>query len=436
MRVKKCKRCGNDFEPVRGNAKENFCELCKALNMLDDPNLTHEEWHKKIMQFASLVLVALSVALTNVPMAPTVWISGTNVVGKSTGSKKYPLDGSTADRFDTLHRGFPPSSTINYFSNHVYQTTGSASYNDASGWWVKPGWKVRGHGATVRQVWFPSEPVTHGLFEMRMDDEGAEISDLTIDENWTGNPLGKSFSVSLWGSNCKIVNVRAVHGYGNRSSLMESFSLSISTYPGRTATNGLIDGCMVEGYRGNYGCAIALTTSGKVRNCIVMDFNGTSPIGLWSNVLYENNTFLNCFNGYYADTGTVTNFVIRNCHVLNGRGYAVHINPILGELPLVMGMLIEGCAFETSGIGVAMSGSLGPGTQYDFTIKKNTFTGKGLPIVSAYVQGLTVTDNLVMGGAARSVLNWPEYPSHDVTAARNYRLPAPEGLEESETGKE
>jgi hypothetical protein len=121
--------------------------------------------------------------IPDAPMAKTVWISPV-AYGQQKGTRANPFDGSTAEKFDALMRSFPPFTTINLLEG-TFQTTGSASYNETNGWWMKSGWKVRGHGATVRQVFFP--PVSgakHGTFEMSMYDiGGCEIADLTIDEN-------------------------------------------------------------------------------------------------------------------------------------------------------------------------------------------------------------------------------------------------------------
>lgn len=391
------------------------------------------------MRLLLILLLPFLVAATNAPMSRPVWVVATNVIGRANGTQKYPFDGSTPARFDSLHRGFPPYTTINLFSNQVYLTTGSASYNDANGWWVRPGWKVRGHGATVKQIFFPDAPVTHGVYEMRMEESGPlEISDLVIDENWKGNPEGKSFAISVWGSNCKISQVTARHGYGNRETLAESFSISVSSYPGQISTNGLIDRCVVEDYLGNYGIAIALMPGvrGKVSNCAVTNFVGTAPFGLSAGVVYENNVSVGCFGGYYTDTGSMTNVIIRDCRMLASHGFGIHINPVFNDpymgAALAMNLVIEGCEIETDGIGIAFSGPLGPGYQYNFTVQGTTFTGVGSPIVAAHVQGLTVTDNLVKDGAAISLLNWPEYPSFNIVSKRNYRLPASDGLEDQQ----
>ena len=117
--------------------------------------------------------------------------------------------------------------------------------------------------------------------------------------------------------------------------------------------------------------------------------------------------------------------------MIGGTGYEIHFNPCLGDA-MVRTIVIERNQIEVArgGIGVAMSGPLGPGYQYDFTIRRNTFTGVGNPIVAAYVGGLIVEDNEAEAGTV-SYLNWPEYPSFGIVSKRNRLLGTPIGLEDS-----
>ncbi len=271
-------------------------------------------------------LLAALLIVTNAPMAPTVWIASTNCMASQRGTQRYPFDGSTAEKFDALMRGFPEHSTINLLEG-TFETTGSASYNAVFGWWTKTGWKVKGRGVertTVRQITYPFSAVNskHGTFEMLHTSGGGLVSDLTIDENWPslGVPSNTcTFAVSLRGDNCTIRNVRAINGHGDVSSLLESFSINIvSRYKEgigwENNTNGLIESCFVSNYAGNYGIAISIMPGvrGKVKNCVVSNFIGTAPFGMVSDVVYEGNLSVNCFNGYYTDTGTATNIIIRN----------------------------------------------------------------------------------------------------------------------------
>lgn len=389
----------------------------------------------------------LTLGAVDAPMARTVWIAASNY-GSQKGTRLNPLDGSTAEKFDALMRAFPPHTTVNLLSG-VFLTTGSASYNEGQGWWVKTGWKVRGRGpdkTIVRQVNYPlfAWGSRHGTFEMTMyDTGGVEIADLTVDENWPAfeSPSNTcTFAVALRGDNCTIRNVRALRGHGDVDSLLESFSITIAPrYNGgwEINTNGLIEGCVVDGYTGNYGVAIALmpTVKGRVRNCSVSNFVGTAPFGMSSSVVYENNLSVGCFGGYYTDTGTVTNVIVRNCRMLNGTGFAIHSNPLLGAA-MVRDVLIEKCVIQARQVGVALSGQLGLGYQFGFSIRKNTFlyptNGAIYPpaaIVAAHVDGLTVEDNRV-DERLFSQLNWPEYPSTNVRARGNLLLGEPTGLED------
>jgi len=409
-----------------------------------------EECRKRVDVALAILLIVLAVicadGATNAPMAKTVYLVATNVPGKATGSLKYPLDASTPKKFDALFRSFPVSTRIKIIEGE-YETTGSAAYNP-QGFYVKDGWKIAGIGKVVIQhvATFPeSGGNALGVFEHDYQGLGGiTIENLTVDEN--GKALigksGSTFAVRLSGNNNTIRKVTAIHGCGNRATWDESFTFTIcSRYDRPTLrwqdnTNGLIEFCVVQDYFGNYGVAIGLlfgadgfsgSVRGNVRSNTVLNFFGTAPYGFCNNATYTGNLASNCFGGFYTDTGECHDVVAGYNTLLNGAGFAFHFSPSLGAAS-VRNVLIEGNFIETHGIGVALSSPLGPGHLVNVTIRRNTFTGSGDAIVAAYVNGLAVEDNLV-NEHLESTIQWAEYPSQNVRSRRNYRLPAPTGLE-------
>jgi hypothetical protein len=136
---------------------------------------------------------------------------------------------------------------------------------------------------------------------------------------------------------------------------------------------------------------------------------------------------------FYNDTGPCEDIIIRQNKILNTSGFGIHFNPQLGAA-MVKNIIIEKNYIESKRIGIALSGPLGRGYQFDIKIRKNIFKKLGTAIddaaiVAAHVDGLIVEDNLIDGNL-QSILNWKDYPSFNVKSQRNYRLPAPTGLED------
>jgi hypothetical protein len=194
------------------------------------------------------------------------------------GTKSNPYDGSTAEKFDKIMREMPENIIINLLEG-TFETTGSATFNDSKGYYLKNGWKIRGKGidkTIIKRIAFPADTGGgngHVVFQMPYYSLGnVEVSNLTIDENWhnlNANPNNCSSAVQLYGNNNIIRRVKAINGYGNKSFGREAFILTIcSRYNGNLwedNTNGLIEYCEIDGFRGDYGVGMALVFGGDGR---------------------------------------------------------------------------------------------------------------------------------------------------------------------------
>lgn len=385
------------------------------------------------------------------PAIRTVWIAS-DFSGPFNGTASNPFDGSTVEKFDALMR-FPEGTRIRLLDG-VFETTGSANFNEAKGWFVKDGWQIIGNGperTTVKLVSFPVAAISNGHGALQMaytSNGGTTVAGLTVDENWQDGVVDNNyctFGVNLYGNDCSIRNVRSLHGFGSRVNNVEAFSLTICSRHNGVAwednTNGVIEGCEVRDFLGDYGIGIALvpgadgatgSVEGWVANNVVRNLVGTAAFGVSSHVLFEGNTSEGCSCDYYNDTGRCEGVIICRNQMGPTSGFNVHFNPMLGAA-MVRDIVIEDNIIDVRRIGVALSGQLGVGHQFDIVVRGNTFrkVGEGTDvaaIVAGHVTGLLVVNNLV-DYRLPSMLNQAQYPSTGVVSSGNQILGAPIGLE-------
>lgn len=386
-----------------------------------------------------------------------VFIAATDGLG-GRGTATDPFDGGTQPKLDAIMRSFPEGSDITLLEGD-FLTTGSFSYNETQGWYIKDGSRLRGikGKTTLRRIAFPAEAKEHGLLQMSMYGKGnVEISDLILDEN--GHNLNApsdscSFAARLYGDNCTLRNIEAVNGWGKEPH--EAFVLSICARNNGSAwennINALIDGCRVGSFRGTYGIGIGLlggadghtgSVQGIVSNNTVTGFIATAAFGVGSNTVFDGNTTFDCQQSYYNDTGVCTNAVIRNGQVWNSKWPAVHLVPSMGAAQ-ISSIIIEGMFIELSGstphdAGIQLWTTLGRGHLANIIIRRNRFAIRPdalLPNSCAMsaqdVNGLLIEDNILADGLVAK-LYFPEHPN-PAMIVRGNRTPTgaiPPGLED------
>jgi hypothetical protein len=156
-----------------------------------------------------------------------------------------------------------------------------------------------------------------------------------------------------------------------------------------------------------------------------------------SHVKFQDCKTLNCFGGWYGEANAeLTDVEIDGAKILKpAGGFGIHFNPI-GQAGAFRRVLIERSTIEVCQVGIPISGSNGPGHQFDFTIRNNTFlraanaNNDPAGIVCAHVDGILVEGNR-SDPELRYILNHPDYPSTNILCRGNGRLPAPYGLEDS-----
>ena len=131
-----------------------------------------------------------------------------------------PYDGSTAAKLDTILRSIPAYRRI-HLGPGTFLTTGSFSYNEARGYYLKPGWKINGAGkeltTPVKATLYPATAGTNGhcVFEgdCNLDGDGTEITDLSMDCNWQNLGMTRdtrTAAINLFGNNCQLSGVKAI----------------------------------------------------------------------------------------------------------------------------------------------------------------------------------------------------------------------------------
>jgi hypothetical protein len=311
-------------------------------------------------------------------MAKKIFISTRTDGQEGSGTCNDPYDGSSVDKFDSILRDKVEDNTeINLFPG-IFETRGFR-YNDYErSVRLKPGCKLRGAGDNLTTVKLveASEPgqvyfviaANYGYQESSKEAvwtstpnyfyyDDCEISDLTIDCNYNGQPANNpqptigTHGIQIIGNRTKVSRVRIIH-FGNAVP-NEMFLVYVGA-PAAWAgdiQDILIDGCVVElphfikrdsgGVSGfiigggeSWDGTTGYITNSIVRNCIVDGKypdgfipypsnpadpypEGKKPLnfGLWSNGrngVVENCEVRNGTFGVYMDTWDISPIVIRN----------------------------------------------------------------------------------------------------------------------------
>ena len=382
--------------------------------------------------------------------AQEVWIAVRTDGLPGTGTQTDPYDGSTAAKLDTILRLIPAYTRI-HLGPGTFLTTGSFSYNEARGYYVKAGWKINGAGkelTTVKATFYPTTAGTNGhcVFEgdCNVDGNGTEITDLTVDCNWQN--LGaatntRTAAINLFGNNCRISRVKAINAYGNWASLAECFCLEINPVRTMPATGAVIEGCEVSNFQGDYGYAICLPNygptvgkiTGTIRNNRVTGWIGTAaystPGGF--NSVFEGNYASGCRCSLYFDTDTIENVEINNNSFVDCHGFGILFMPTLGTASM-KNVTIENNTIEIAdydnGPNVALAiGPASAGIATNITVRSNTIlrktTGTGYTNQAAmtisYCDGLLIENNVVDPFLYSSLFAGTQYANENVTVRGN-----------------
>ena len=326
-----------------------------------------------------------------VPILPAnftrIFIGSPAVGGQQSGATADdPLDGTTADKFDTILRtiaegqqptwgaqkNIPAENLIVCLTSGTFQTNGQSDWKiDVGhtngiprGFTVEKNWKIHGRGVNHTKLQLASyvpdqyvdsngSPFSGGrnvVIGTHSDQaSGVEISDLTVDANHDqltppgGTPLNlegivlRSIAGSHW-----IHNVNVVGGSGDagaRSVAFEAFALQIwgssqNQTPNQSAAN-LIENVsvtkpgrlMVSGFPagGAMDGIVLNNATGEVRNNVVEGY--AIAYGGWAmgSVWFHDNVSKNSTYGFNADSFTNNGVILQSNQFIHSAAYGIVI---------------------------------------------------------------------------------------------------------------
>ena len=284
-----------------------------------------------------------------------------------TGQADDPFDGSSAQKFDSLLRTRSEANQRNLIvciGPGTFQTEGTADFvvnlphRSARGFTVNKNWKIHGAGmdrTTLQLAYFQPNPqgapvgTGVGVVFSTHDDgsSGVEISDLTIDDNYSYlKHLAQESRIPQ--INLDAIHLRSddggnfvhrVHVEHAAGEITEAFPVLIQSVNRRRSVDNVVEYVTFSGWSGGHCTAIALGNAvGEVRNNVVNGYQ--IAYGGWimgaarfhdnyamggeygfitdsldnDGVIVQSNTFIHPLRGgmVIGSTGTYSNFHIED----------------------------------------------------------------------------------------------------------------------------
>jgi hypothetical protein len=363
-----------------------------------------------LTKFAVLAVVGFSLAVAasaETAITNEFWICDrTNTL--KLGTLENPFDGSDQAKFDAVLSNMPPNCAIHILAG-TYETWGSIN------WKVKPGQKIIGSGIDVTILQFSANtPVAQGGPGVIVNDgwpvENVEVSDLTVDCNYTGQKCSHHGVIIDGTQNAvrrvKVKNLGYYPGYNT-----EAWGIALSNDHLPFSAGNIIEECEVDPLAGGHNVsAISLDAgvntfiSGIMRDNRV--FLSPDPNGAqiafncsWTtDCQVEDNYVDGADSGFVTDTGGSTNMLFAHNifkHVYSGFAFwAYHRQNLTFAFNKIS--LCPTNSYMSTAFGF-QDGT----THTNITIIGNDVGWDGTPSRTAYflcitnVSGLTVADNSV-----------------------------------------
>lgn len=277
------------------------------------------------------------ISATELGLEKEVWISIRTDTQAGSGTLADPWNGS-GTRFDERLHELSANNRTNVYLHllpGVFETQGTLAWNPRSGW------KIQGASmllTTVKLVNVTNN--AYGVIAQPANEflSNIEVSDLTVDCNYSSSNPNFASAVALAGTRHTIRSVRAINAYGIYP-ISEAFILSIAAGQGDGQGN-LIENCEVSNFKGSYCTAISfagaapfsdkliggiirgnkvydLHSSGRFSICIA--YGGSAGRG----VIFENNTAVRCDVGVNIDTGRSYNVAFRGNQFLECKQFGI-----------------------------------------------------------------------------------------------------------------
>jgi hypothetical protein len=203
--------------------------------------------------------------------AREVWVAVRTDGQAGSGTESDPYDGSTMDKFDAMmgDNSKTPPYTIIHLGPGTFRTAITKT------WAVKSGWVLEGAGMdnTTVQMGGNASGIHGGVSCLTSDPNSTTddvvIRDLTCDANWAeisatadtgagGEKNIKVGAVTISGSNTLIERVRSINSYGSLANLQEEFAITLTASRNGNGTGNVIQFCRAELPQGNYSSPFGL----------------------------------------------------------------------------------------------------------------------------------------------------------------------------------
>jgi hypothetical protein len=289
-------------------------------------------------RFRFALALALSLGIAAAAAGSDLYLAVRADGNSGQGSADDPMDASTPEKLDAILASDNANRTFHYAAG-IYRTHG---YRFQKRETAKPGCRHfgAGIGKTVIRLVGASDPARDGdIFQCDYNHrvDGFELHDLTLDCNWTHNPMflhgsGPLGAVNVNGSNVLLQNVKVI-GFGTRTPKAECFAVFI--YPGHDFTgqqfqNVRIIDCIFSnpapGNRDGLSCAVIGADEGvtmigsAIQGCRFLDL---APAFIYSHAFFaencENNYVQNCGQAFYVEPTDKQDYtwIVRNNRFAN-----------------------------------------------------------------------------------------------------------------------
>jgi hypothetical protein len=266
------------------------------------------------------------------------------------GSLSDALDGSSAEKFDTVLRSRSESGVTHLIvciGPGTFYTEGNRDYilgqghldrSHPAGFTVKEGWKIHGAGAdrtTLRLADLFGDPSTGRYLDgiiigtHDFDSSGVEVSDLTLDDNYPAlkpryqSPL--QLVAVILRSNRGHQWVHDIHVMNASGEVTEDFPVGISSpMPNPDNQGNLVEHVTMDHWAGGRCTAIIIAGGeGEVRYNTVVGYH--IGYGGWnmSNVKFHDNQAIETTYGFNIDSLQNSGIVITHNQVIHPQSYGL-----------------------------------------------------------------------------------------------------------------
>jgi hypothetical protein len=257
----------------------------------------------------------------NLGVSRDIWLSLRNDGLPGTGTATDPFDAS-GTRFDAKMREVADAVGTNV---HIHLMPGIYTTLGYRAWQLRSGAKLEGAGmdVTVLKMVDSVNNTLPAVGASAGGDTHIQVSDLTIDCNYSTQHPNLGNAITLGGSHHSIRRVRAINaaGFG-----IENFTIVIGAAFGDSEGN-LIEDCEVTDFKGTYATAIAFSGPAQVNRYITGVIRGNKVLNLRNssapavlqaygggglkNVLFENNYCFRCDVAVNIDTARSINLTFK-----------------------------------------------------------------------------------------------------------------------------